>query len=360
MWEVDGPDRLARAVRSSHTVTSRVEVWSDGKMLTESAPFLEGSVSNDWVVAGISRSLDLTVPPNRFWMGVFDSPIVEVRPFRGVRYSRASAVECPMGVFPVLPPEMTRPAGPVKIQADDYYQRVQQADFTYPTMSYGYRIVDTLAWLVANAGLPWPLVTSRSQQVAPGVLMDKTRHDAVLSFSKSASVETIIDREGNPTIQDARVLGAPTSEILTGAGQSAVGVAVKPDWSKVFNVVTVTSSAQDVDFPPQIMAITDSQNPAHPSRIGWRVKKWSSPLLMDAESGLKAALTILLRVSGQARSYQYQCLPNPSTDAGDSVLGATMRGTEVSQILNVTTPLTGKGGLQSVTTVSTQLDIPVE
>jgi hypothetical protein len=354
---VNDPARLARAVVAAHRVISRVEVWSEGQQLSESASFEDGSVSNDWVVAGISRHLDLTVMPSRDWLRWFDFPNLEVRVFRGVRYSASASVECQLGVFPVLPPEIARPVAPVKVTADDYYQRVVTADFSYPVMSSGGLIVDQLSGLIRGALLPAPVILSGSQQVSPATLLDKTRHDAVVAFSKAGNVETIIDRSGSPVVRDARVLGAPTSEILTGAGEAAVGLTVKPDWSRVFNMVSVTSSAQGVDFPAQVVSITDPDHPAHPSRIGVRVKKYSSPLLVTADDALAAGWTVLARVSAAARSYTYSCFPNPTTDAGDSVLGATMTGTEVSQILNVTTPLTAKGGVQTITTVNTQVGV---
>jgi hypothetical protein len=354
---VDDPVRLARAVVAAHRVTSRVEVWSEGQQLAESASFEDWSVSHDWVVAGISRHLDLTVMPSRDWLRWFDYPNLEVRPFRGVRYSGSASVECPLGVFPVLPPEMARPVSPIKVTVDDYYQRVVTADFSYPVMSADGRVVDTLVGLLAGAGLPGAQVTALAQQTSPATLLDKTRHDAVVLFSKAANVETIIDRRGVPIVQDARVLGDPTSEILTGAGEAAVGVGVKPDWSRVFNMVSVTTSAQGVTFDPQLAAITNPDHPAHPSRIGFRVKKYSSPLLMDPDAAAAAAWSILARVSAAARSYTYSCFPNPTIDAGDSVLGATMTGSEVSQVLNVTTPGTAKGGAQTITTVNTNLGV---
>lgn len=354
---VDDPVRLARAVVTAHRVTSRVEVWSEGQMLSESASFEDGSVSNDWVVAGISRHLNLLVEPSRDWLRWFDYPNLEVRPFRGVRYSASASVECPMGVFPVLPPEMARPMSPIKITADDYYQRVTTADLWFPVMSPDGRVVDTVAGLLTGAGLREPRVLTTSQQRTPPTLLDKTRHDSVLMFSKSAALETVVDRQGVPVVQDARVLGSPSFTLLTGGGGAAVGLVVQPDWSRVFNMVVVTSSAQGVEFTPQLAAITDPDHPAHPKRIGSRVKKYSSPLLTTAEAAEAAAVSILARVSAAARSYTYAAFPNPAIDAGDSVLGATMTGTEVSQILNVTTPLTAKGGAQQVTTVNTNVGV---
>lgn len=373
MWDGGGDptwdkQRFDRALRSSHTATRRVEVWSDDRLLTESAPVLGGEVTDEWVVAGIRRHLTLPVAPNRQWSRWLDFPSLVVKPFRGVRISRSLTMECPLGVFPVLPPERARPVTQITLTGNDYAEWWADADFTdKPVPRPAGRLTDALGWLIQGAGLPPPQNLSRSTGTSGEVILDGTRADAIGLTSRAANVETFIDRSGNPVIADTRVLGDPTSTILTGSGGTAIGVAVKPDWSKVYNVVVAKTSASDVSFPAQRATIAWSGNPAHPYRMGspsrprYRVLTWASPLLRDADQALAAAVTMLARRSAAADSYVYQAFPDPSVDGGDTTLGATITGTRVAQILSVTHPLRlGDNSSSTVTTVNTQIGDPDE
>lgn len=360
MWPVADPERWSRAVASSHTVAARVEVWAGGRMLTESAEFLDGSVTDDWVVAGVRRSLSMSVPPSRLWLRWFDYDLLEVRPFLGVRFTRYNTEECPMGVYPLTPPQLSRPYGPIAITASDRADKIVDADFVdKPVPRPAGPIVDAISWLVTGAGLPAPENHSTARGGAGEVLLDQTRMDALADAARSISVEVTLDRVGVPRIDDARVLGAATSSILTGDGGMAIGLSVKPDPKAVYNVVSVKSSMSGVEFPAQVARIAWDGHPAHPQRLGReRVYHYASPLLSTPEQALQAAFTILAKKSAAARTTVYQSFPNPAVDAGDSVLGATFDGTEIVQVANVTHPFRPKDSTPSqITTVSTQLDV---
>jgi hypothetical protein len=355
MWGVQDPQRYARALKASHRVSSRVEIWSEGKQVDE-ASFQDGQVTDTWVACGVRRSLDLTVEPSRAWLRYLAMPLLEVRPFRGITFSKSVTMECPLGRFPVVNPDMAHPVSAIKINADDYYQRIMQADFSYPVQTETRRVVDAIVDLFVNvgapfAGLPDPVVLTKSQGITNGVVLDKTRNDALVDYAKSFGLEVFIDRLGAPTIGDAQVLGAARSEVLVGG--TAEAVAVKQNDDKIYNQVSVTSNGQDVNFEAQVAVITDPFHPAAQWRIGARVLKYQSALLLTAEDGMAAAQSILTKVSAAARTYTYTCVPDVRRDAGDSILGAMMTGSEVVQIHSVTHPLRASDR-QSITTISTQ------
>src|SRR5690349_11153394 len=129
MWQVDDPEKWARFHSRSHTSTCRVEVWSGTTRLTESAEIIDGAVTDDWVIAGVRRSLQMTVPNSRAWRGWLAKDSLEVRPYLGVRYSARSMDECPMGRFPVSPPDMTLPSSALTINANAYADSTADADF---------------------------------------------------------------------------------------------------------------------------------------------------------------------------------------------------------------------------------------
>lgn len=361
MWQVEDKERWDRAHGSSRVATCRVELWADGRLLTDSAPIDDGSVTDDWAITGVRRSLSLTVAPTRKWLAWLDNDGLEVRPFLGNRFSRSLTMECPMGRFPLTPPEISRPLGPIQIHANDYYQWIDDADFQdKPVPRPAGYVTDAISWLVRGAGLPTPLNLSTSTEKSGRVTLDQTRLQAVEDAAKSISGEVYVDRLGQVVIADARELDDPTSEILT---TNAVGLSIKPDPMQVYNVVSVKSGAEGMqDVPARVARIDWEGHPAHPYRLGTpgrpriRVLHYSSDLLTSVAQMDRAASTLLARKSAAARTTVYEAFPDPSRDAGDSIVGATITGAEVTQIASVTHPLRlSDGATQQVTTVSTQL-----
>lgn len=364
MW-VD-PDidrgRINRTLRGSHEVSCRVELWSEGRPVSLAAPFIDGSITDEWV-NGSRRHISITVPPNRLWMGWLDKPQLEIRPYRGIQLSKADLWECPMGRFPIHYPEVSRPISALTLQADDYWQQVESAQFTHPTRIPAGTVMNAVRWLLSSAGLPQATAPDGIGPTEPvkRAMLDKSRHEAAMELARAHDFEVFIDRQGYPVVRDPRVLENPyTSVILPGEG--LVSYKVTPDWNRVFNVVSVTSSAQGVSFPPQIAAITDPQHPASPYTLGtrnhpsYRVLDWVSPLLQNAQQGKRAAGTLLRKASGRAVTYSYDAIPDPSRDAGDTVLATHRPGSQTRfQMQSITTPLSADG-VQSIKTISTQQD----
>lgn len=364
-WDPDWDyDRFQRIIAGPHEATRRIEVWSDTECLTDSAPILDGEVIHDLVAAGVTRTLSLTAAPSRAWLRWLDYGSLWIRVYRGVK-NRGRVMECPLGTFPLDPPEMTIPRSAIRLDAQDYSSYIDGADFTdKPVPQPAGRVVDAIAWLITGAGLPAPLITATSTGRSGEVLLDGTRAEAVADGAQATSTEVYADRMGDMRIADARVLGPATSVLRTGTGGMVKSVAIKPDMSKVINLVSVKSSAQGVEFPAQTAQITWTGHPAHPYRLGspsrpkYKVLNWSSPLIDSPEAAVKAAQTLLARRSGAAVTRVYLAFPDPTKDAGDSSLGDTESGPIVQQIGQVTHPLVagdgGDGTPSRVTMVNTQ------
>lgn len=350
-------DWYRRVIASPHTSTGRCELWSEGSLVTSAAPYVDGEVKDEWVQAGIRRSLTLSVPSTVTWFNWLRLPKLEIRPFRGVRLSSSESVEFPLGRFLVLTPElMARPAVALALQADDQWSWVVTADFTGLASSASGGVVNAIRLLIEGAGLGPVTVASTSVSVAKSVLFEGTRQDAIASSATAIGVEAYVDRFGTATITDVRALEYPTAYVLAQSGGTAVGLSVKPDWTGVYNTVSVLSSATDVSFPPQVASVTWPQHPAARGKIGERVMHYASPLLRTAEQGMAAAVTILRRVAAPSTLYSYTCVPDASIDAGDSVFGSTLDGSILPfQVQTITHPLNAETASQ-VTMVSTRLE----
>ncbi len=343
-WDTE---RWQRAIPTSITTTQRIEVWSEGIMLTETAPgILDGAVTHDWVTAGVSRSLSMMVDPSRAWLRWLSLPSLEIRPWQGIRFSRRLTMECPLGVFPVQPPAQSLPATAIQIQAADYMEWVVDGDFIdTPMPRPAGRLIDAIGWLVAGAGLPKPINRSAATGSSPQVLLEGTRIDALADAARAAGVEVTADRVGDPQITNAQVLGPAVSKLLTGTGGTCIGVRSEPNWSQVHNVVAVKSSASGIEFPAVTATIGWTGHPAHPFRLGspqrprYKVLHYSSPLLENEDQAAAAARTILAREAAVAETYSFDAFPDPTRDAGDSTLGATPTGNRTLQIIQAVHPL---------------------
>lgn len=360
MRDVIDNERFARALHGSHTVSSRIEVWADGTLLTESAPFIDGEVSDEWVT-GIRRQLTLSVPPTRQWFKMLENFTLEIRPYRGIIHAPGYRQEVPLGRFPVTPPSMGRPLDKIQFSAQDYYSRVVDADFTEAVMSPTVLVLDLIRWLFLGAGLPEPVVQTGGREIEVQILLERTRHDALVDAARRIQVEAFIDREGMPVIRDAVGITDPVADLLTGKGGTVKKFTYKPDWSKVYNMVTVKSTYKDGPDAPQTASIGNPGHPASPQRMGgsvpkYRVFKYSSKLVDSAAAGFELAEALLAKVSAAATTMEYECIPDPRLDAGDTVLGATMAGPAVAQIQSITTPLRADES-QTITTVNTQPDV---
>ena len=349
--------KYRRMLAAPHTRTARIELYSGGELVTSAAPFIDGSVKDEWIQTGIRRSVSVSVAPTAEWFSWLRLDTLECRPFRGVRLSSSETIEFPLGRFRILTPELVaRPAASVSLAGDDYWSWVVSADFTGIAASTSGGVVNTIRQLIEAAGIGPVTVASSSTATAQSVLFEGTRQDAIVNAAKSIGVEAYVDRFGAATISDARILEFPEAYLVTRVGGTAVGMAVKPDWTSVYNSVSVVSSATDVTFPAQVASITWPQHPAARAKIGQRVMHYSSPLLRTSEQAMEAAVSILRRVSAPSTLYSYTCVPDASIDAGDSVFGSTLDGLILPfQVQSVTHPLNAESAAQ-VTMLSTQLD----
>lgn len=327
-------DRFTRTLSRSHTATCRVELWSGGKQLSESAPIIDGAVTDEWVT-GIRRSLSLSVPPSRKWLAWLDTQPLTIRPYRGIRFSPALTIEVPLGVFDALPPGRSLPADRISLSLRDRWERVGFSDFTGPAGSETSPVTAQLARLIRDALLPDPTVETANLTVIPGQVFTRSRMDAITDLASAVGVECFVGRDGLPVIRDVPVLGAAVAE-LTGVSS----VSQQVDWSKVYNAVEARSTANDVDFDPQTAHLAWTGHPAHPNQTGWlKVYKLSSAAIRTQDQAVDAAAAMLPKVSAIAGTLEYRGVVDPRLDASDCVMGPTPIGSMVTQIKSVTTPL---------------------
>lgn len=340
----------------SHTPTARVELWHRSERLVESVPFVDGVVTEKWVT-GIRATLSLTVDPSSQWLAWLALPDLELVPFAGVSWGRTSE-EVPLGVFPVLFPGVPAPVKTITLSCRDHWQYVDKAKFLYPTMSYPGLIRDVAARLVSELGIGAgrihpvtkepvrePLITASSTAGATSVLWQGSRTDAVSDLVDAISAECFINRFGQPEVRDR--LSQTGTDLVDGVGGTIATVDPQIDWSQVINVISVTSSKNDVTFDPAIAMITDPEHPAAINNIGPSFDTYSSPLILDRDQAMATATTMLAKRSAPARSWTVSCIPDPRRMPADEFdLTTSVHGTNRVVVQEVTHPLVG--GMQQV------------
>jgi hypothetical protein len=321
----------------------RVEVFSRGEQVSASAEILGGSVTEKWV-SGLRSTLALSVDPSPEWLGWFKLPGLEVRPHSGMGWGSTEHLE-PLGVFPVLQPELSLPRDAVTVQADDQWQGVTLGDFGFPVPTIPGRIRDVIGVLVGAAQAPWaPPITitaTSTAALAAGGLWDKSRSETVLTLTDSIGAEVFYARDGGLVIQDrATRVG---TDLVDGDDGTVLTVKRIPG-PDIYNVIAVSGSNNDAVFEPVVVGITDPYHPAHRSNLGYaRVMKFSSPLLMNRDQAMQAGLTLLGKHSAAASSWAVTCIPDATRQAGDLLTLTTQEfGSVLCTVQEVTHPL-GEG-----------------
>jgi hypothetical protein len=264
--------------------------------------------------------LSLSVDPSPEWLSWFQLPGLEVKPYSGLSWGSTEAL-LPLGVFPVLPPQLSLPKAAVSIQADDQWQGVDLGDFgfTVPTTPYEGLIRNAITILVGEVQTPWaPPMTNTATSTAlvvPG-LWDKSRAQCILASADSIGAEVFYGRDGGLIVQDRAA--APGVALSDGDNGTVLTVTTTQDFSGVYNAVAVSGSNNDAPFDPVVVAITDRNHPAHRSNMGFeRVLKFSSPLLSDQYQAIAAGTTLLEKHSAAALSWTVTCIPDARIKAGD-------------------------------------------
>lgn len=350
--------KWARALATSHTATIRCEVWDRGEKIVPSLPLLSGSVTDKWV-SGTRRNIEITVPPLPQWRELLATPLIELRPYRGINYGYGAPEVLPLGQFPVLyDADNADPKQPLQITADDKWQTILADDFYGPTVSGTGLIRDEIVKLVQQTTLGPVTVTATSTAAMTLRLYSDSRHAAIMDLCTAIGAEIFVSRRGQVILRDRRASVAPSATIRGGEQGSLVTLQAERDWGQVYNVVVVRPTATNVAFTPVIVSITDTSDPAHPSRIGRRVYRYDTSLVADPAQAKKAGLEMLRKLSAPQRSLSLSCVPNAAIDASDTIAAIWPSDLyETAQVDQIAHPLVPETA-QPITTVLSRAETP--
>lgn len=324
MWDV--PDRWDPS--RSHRAISRVDIYSRFGYVDSTTDIVDGTVTEKRT-SGIRSTLDLTIDPSPQWLDWLALPNLELRPFSGMSWATDEHV-CPLGVFPVDPPELSVPVSQVSINAQDRWSLIVQDKFAYAQSSYAYvwqadqarvstiPISRAVVAMINQTNLGTD-VDNRATSLAtlPDTMLGESRDETIRNYVESIGAEVFVNRLGQPVIQDRTT--QPGRNLTDGDHGTIISAKSKVDLSGVYNRIGVSTTNRDVVFAPVFVQINDRNHPADESRIGKRTFPYSSASLTSSQQAYDAGMAMLQQKSTRALSWTITCVPDPSRMPGDVV-----------------------------------------
>jgi hypothetical protein len=249
-----------------------------------------------------------------------------------------------LGVFPIVEPTRSLPLNDLSVSADDRWQVVTQNDLEYVIQGPSGSNIELAARLMSDAGLGEVSVSVSRRVLSPALMWDKSRDQLIQGYLEPTGAEAFVDRTGAAVIRDRA--SVPGRDLTDGVDGTVVSITKTRDWSNVVNVVVASSTKNDVVVVPQSMSITNWGHPAHESKIGRRVTRYSSPLISTEDEARAAGQGQLDKLSAPALSWSVSCVPDPTRMPGDLITVTTGFGSVQATVQEVTHPL--GDGAQSV------------
>lgn len=347
------------ALRESHTLYTRVDVWLGGSLLESDIAISDGQVTVN-AGTGVRRQMTCTVTDRDLW-DTLSTVGVELRPYRGLRYPSGEVEAVPLGVFRIDVNSMAvSPDGGISISnAPDRWVRVQRARFEVPQASQR----GNLVWFEAQRLILEAVstgVTSKATSTATvgALVYERDREQVVNELLTSAAAEAFHDGDGNLVVRNPPGLSqVPVWTVDASASGVLLSGNRSRDRTRTYNVVVVTCSVPDGSTPPAPVVVEDNDSTS-PTWVGGPMGRvpyfWNSPVVLSTGQAQDAGRSILSRVKGANAQLELEAVVHPGLDRGDVIEVITSDGTvERHLVESVTIPLT-TGATQSISTQSSR------
>lgn len=334
MWPVT--DTFKAAIRQSHKVQTRVEVFVEGSFVSLMYPN-DGSVNVD-ARRSVRRTLSLSLvdsdrtltPGQGATSGLLTPYGTELAVYRGIAYEDGTTELVPLGVFVVTQVEVTEDADgeSISVQASDRSIRISRNKFLDPyQISSGTSLESGLGQLLRDrwvdvdtdfpvTGVTLPKVVIDAQSgndpwAAAVSIAEAFGYDLAFSPDGIARLEVIPD----PIADDPdEVYQDGTEAVLTSLTRTF-------DSSRSYNGVVVSSQGTTNTVP--VRAIAWDENP---NSVTYRYGAfgevpffYESSLITTSEQATQTALALLRKATGVAEAVSWGQIVNPAHDVLDIV-----------------------------------------
>lgn len=335
MWPVT--ERFRAAVRDSHKVATRVDVYSAGVKVATIYPN-DGSVSID-SRRNVRRTVSMTVvdsdgtltPGQGASSGLLTPYGTELFVYRGIEYGSQGTTELvPVGVFVLTQVTVTEnEAGQlIDLQGSDRSIRVSRNKFLDPfqiangtTLEAGLTSLLRDRWIDVETDFPATGVT------LPDVIIEAQSGGdpwaAAVSIAEAFGYDLAFDADGvvrmrlipDVTLDDAvETYQDGTDAVLTSLTRTF-------DSSRSYNGVIVTGEGTSVDVPFRVIVWDEN-----PNSLTYRFGDfgevpffYTSSLITSADQAAVTAAALLRKATGQSEAVEWSQIVNPAHDVLDVI-----------------------------------------
>lgn len=303
----------------SHDVYGRLLASVNGSPFTYPVNLVDGSVSVSGT-SGIRRKLTATIEAaiDDAECDVFRT---EIRAEYGIRFLDGTVVYTPVGTF-VLTDAQEQARGRISIQAEDRWRRVVNARFLLPVTTSGLHTA-AIKTLVEGADgrilMQNDLVSAATHTQA---IWERDRDKAIMELAKSIGAVVYFDAMGKAHLAKIKSLSDTPDWVLSGGDGGVISSTARSrSQGNTYNAMVVEGENSSGTVSVSAAAvISDPDSPLlYGGSFARRPRYYRSPLISTQAQANATALSLLAKVSGQARTVTMDSLPHPGLDAGDII-----------------------------------------
>lgn len=321
-------ERWAEAIAGNHRARVSATVVDPGSGDETALPVVGGAVTIDGR-ASVRSTMDLEVVDERGELAP-TGPTDLLAPYgnlvrveRGIDFG--SSVEMiPIGLFRISEVEVVS-EGTIRIAGPDQAAAVQDARFEDPyTVASGTlnsdAILAILQWALPD--LPYDFAASDSYTLTAYGEEGGDRWEFAQQLADGAGMELYFDGDGTAILKpSSRLETAPVAAIEEGEGGTLV--AAKRDWDRegTFNRVVVTGeSANQAAIYRGVATDDDPASPTHYYGPFGKVPRFHFlPNCGSNDQARTAAEGLLEKEMGTTERVEFEAVPNPALEPGDTV-----------------------------------------
>lgn len=312
------PDRFRNALRYSHQVTVRGELWYDG-VKVDDLTFVSGSVSADRR-STVRRTLTANIDPAKAPVSMSSAmapygSIIKV--WRGIRYPDGTVEDYPIFTGRIDEVQFSRTQ--VSVRASDMAIAIVDARFIGSRKATrGSTIVANMQDIILEA-IPDAVIdvtTTATDTVVTPAAWDRERNEALDGLAKSIGAEWFAGPDGHFHIDPLPALNDRPADWVVDAGEAGVMVDRRNvlDRTGVYNMVEVIS--EPPDGQEQWSAEVGDWEPTSPTYaygpFGFVPRFFVSQFISTYDQAEATAWAMLADVVALSKGVTVTCIANPA------------------------------------------------
>jgi hypothetical protein len=317
------------AVRRSHEIAVRVDVFYNRAPVAQSLDLVDGSVTLDRTAAQRGRcSVTLAEPlmiPTPTG-GLLTPYGYELSISRGVRYPSGVVEAIPLGVFPIQTSALDGVTRLTAIEGIDRSQMVVDARLEDAVaIDAGTNYATAIRTIIDNAvpGLTYTFTPTTYTTPALVFEAQADRWEVARNMATSIGCELFFDGTGACVLRPEPTFSAvPAWTLSEGEGGLLVGAALAMDRGPAYNRVVATGENTSLTIVPR--GVWTDDDPSSPTYygggFGHKPRFFASAFITTDAQAVSAAAAIGTAQKGVARSLALSAVPNPALEPGDLVL----------------------------------------